>query len=704
MIAAALCMIAASVSVFVDPPTPESIAVAAPADRPLLIEARLSADRQLLAEITLEQGNGGLRGQAARAKAASQLCHDLLTLGWSRTLAPERVLLGVAIEDERATTAAIAEEVLDVVEPMLVPGSTHRSLLPYRAAALTLLAALGDVTTMDAQVAWQGVDMRRQPPRLIRLAAWAGDASGDLRFGSDCHSLLVKQGIVSEQWLAQLNKRMVLGEGQWPPPESPWQVMLLAEARAHAARDIAAAEALLADALPRLVAGGWSPDEAAALLADRMATMPARRTLPFAGTALARAAHAAAMVSRGDLAAWADAPAGGAAAPWIRVAARRAARGFEVANQMPQAMQAWAGAGLAGDILAARRAAAWVLGLDVAANDYGVIDQLRAHTAPEIALIAEAASAQRAGRIDDAVRDWVRMPPGTRLQVGALAAAAAHMGSLDLEVMGTTLQRLRVAAAAATTDTQDPVRAAMAVQASGWALAALVDYAVASNRVEQAARLLGEDPAVAHLTVSDALRLHALVALRQGDAGPAMEALVEHDVELARGMLLERALAVIGSRGGLAPEPMAADEPGLRAIMPLLLRHLNTGQLQHQILVADALRLLGRGDVDRYREILAQHPALADAMLGLAELLASGSDEADRIEAMSLYRALTHAALDTSPDRWWLAQLRMLQLASSVGRPAEELRARVERLRHGAPSLGGIRWSGSIQAAVQSSN
>ena len=702
MIAAALCMILANV--FVDPPTPESIAVAAPADRPLLIEARLSADRQSLAETTIEQGSGGPRSQAARAKAALQLCHDLLTLGWSRTLAPERVLLGVAIEEERATAAAIAGEVLDVVEPMLTPGSPHRSLLPYRAAALTMLAALGDVTTMDAQVAWQGVDMRRQPPRLVRLAAWAGDASGDLRFGSDCHSLLVKQGVLSEQWLAQLNKRMVLGQGQWPPPESPWQVMLLAEARAHAARDVAAAEALLADALPRLVAGGWSPDEAAALLADRMAIIPAHRTLPFAGTALARAAHAAAMVTRGNFAAWSDAPVGGAAAPWTRVAARRAARGFELNNQVPEAMQAWAGAGLAGDTLAARRAAAWVLGLDVAEDDHGVIDQLRTHKAPEVALIAKAASSRRAGRIDDAVRDWVRMPPGTRLQAGALAAAASQLGSLDLEVMGTTLQRLRAAAAAAATDTQDPVRAAMAMQASGWALAALVDHTVASNRVEQAARLLAEDPAVAHLSVSDALRLRALVALRQGNAGPAFGALVEHDVELARGILLERALAVIGDRRGLAPDPRAADEPGLRAIMPLLLGHLDTGQLQHQVLVADALRLLGRGDVDRYRDILEERPALADAMLGLAELLASRSDEADRIEAMSLYRALTHAAPEASPDRWWLAQLRMLQLALSAGRPTNELRARVERLRHGAPMLGGIRWSGPIQATVQSSN
>ena len=696
MIALMLCLAA----VLIDGPTPESIAAAAPADRPLLIEARLTADRQAFAD----QTGDGSRGESAQAGAALQLCHDLLTLAWSRSLASERVLLGMATPSEREASAAIAGEILEVVEPLLGPGSTHRALLPYRAAALTMLAALGDVATMDAQVAWQGVDLRRQLPRLVRLAAWAADVSGDLRFGSDCHSLLVKQGVLPEQWLAQLNKRKTLGEGRWPPAEAPWQVLLLAEARAYDVGDIAAAEALLADALPQLVVGGWSPDEAAALLADRMAAMPAGAAPPFARTALARASHAAAMVTRGNLAAWIDAPTGGAAAPWTRVATRRAARALEANGLVPQAMQAWAAAGLAGDDLSAQRAAAWVLGLATAADDHGVIGQLRSHPSPEIALIAEAAWAQRAGRIDDAVRAWVRVPPGTRLQAGALAAAAANLGSLDLDAMASTIARLRAAAAAAATDTQDPRRAAMAVQASGWALAAIVDHAVASNRVEQAARLLAEDPAVSHLSKRDALRLAALVALRQGDAGSAVDALFAHDAELASGLLLERALAVIGPRRGVAPEPVAADQRALRELMPLLLRYVDTDQLQHQVLMADALRLLGRGEESRYRAVLKARPALADAMLGLAELLAARRDETDRIEAMSLYRALTHAPLEASPDRWWLSQLRMLQLASSAGRPDAELRARVERLRHGAPTLGGIRWSGPIQAVVHAGN
>jgi hypothetical protein len=515
---------------------------------------------------------------------------------------------------------------------------------------------------------------------------------------------LVKQGVLSEQWLAQLNKRSALGEGQWPTPEAPWQVMLLAEARAASARDVGASEALLADALGQLVVAGWSPDQAAALLADRMATMPAERTLPFAGTALAKATHAAAMVTRGDLEAWVDAPIGGAAGPWTRVAARRAARGFESQGRVPQAMQAWAGAGLAGDVLAAQRAAAWVLSLRVEADDFGVIEQLRSHMSPAVALIAQGAKLRRAGDIEEAVRTWVRVPPGTRLQVGALAQAAVNLGSVDMDAMATTVQQLRAAARAAATDTQDSQRASMAQQAAGWALAAVINHAVKSNRVDQAAALLRDDPAAGFMSHGDTLRLGAVVALRQGTGDAAVDAFVAHDRARGQGMLLERAFAVIGDQGGIAPTPMASNQPGLRAIMPLLLRHLDTEQLEHQVLVADALRLLGQGEAPRYRAVLASQPSLADAMFGLAELLAMQSNEADRIEAMSLYRALTRAPMEASPDRWWLAQLRMLQLASRAGRPREELQARVERLRHTTPTLGGVQWSGPIQAAVQSSN
>lgn len=692
MIGALLCVVLCAVA---DGPTAEAIAQASTGDRVQLIEAKLAQDRQTL---SLAQD------ETARATAALTLAHDLLTLSWSQSLAAERVLLGTANQDERARTGALAGEVLDVVEPLLLSGSHQRALLPYRAAALTLLAALQDVTPNDAQAAWQGIDLRRQGARMVRLAGWSADHAGDLRGGSDRYTMVHRLGVTSETWLAQLNKRRALGQGQWPAAEYPWQIMLLAEARSASVDDVAASEALLADALPRLVRAGWDADEAAALLVDRMALFPAHRDLPFAGTSLARAAHAAAMVTRGDIDAWHDAPFDSAAGPWARVAARRAARILEARGDIPQAMAAWSGAGLAGDDAAARHAAAWLLGLRGDTDDGGVIGMLSAHALPEVARTARGVGLLRAGQTAQAIETWVKVPPGTRLQAGALAAAAARLQLVDLEQIASAVQRLRGAAMAASTDQDDPQRAQLASRAAGWTLAALIDHALEQDRVDEAKRMLNTDPARAYLDRSDALRLSAKVDLRSGDATDAMALLASHDLALARQLLVARATAVIGRRRGLAPQPAPVDPRGLRAVLPLMRAWLDLDEPHHQLLVADAMRLLGRGEVRRYRAMLQSQPGLADAMLGLAELLAVESDDEQRSEAMSLFRTLTHASLDANPDRWWLSQLRMLQLAADAGRPEGELQARLARLRHASPKLGGVQWARAIESAAQSGN
>jgi len=692
MIAALLCVAAC---VLVDPPTPESISIAPPEDRPLLIEAMLRADRKAVREAQTEDD---------RADAALTLAHDLLTLAWARTLAPERALLGVATAQELQETSDLAASLFDAVEPWTGPGSKRRELLPYRAAAVTLQAAVGEASPMDAQASWQGIDVRRQRARLLRLAIWAADASGNFRSSSDRLSLLLKRGVLAETWLAQLNKRLMHGEGRWPSPDEAWQILLLAEARAHATTELLVQEALLADALPRLVAAGWQDDEAAAVLTDRMAALPVSQSSQQPGTALARTAHAAAQVTRGDLDAWREASMGLVSAPWARTAAHRAARGYEAQGRVLDAMAALAGAALAGDRAAAQYVAAWLLGLGPADPDGGVINMLKAHPDSAVSRVAAGVGSLRAGRRESAIRDWVSVPPGTRLQAGALAAAAAQLGHVDLDVLGTSLRRLRTAAVMAATDAEDPERARLARRASGWALAAAIDHALSHDRMEEADRLLTLDPGVKHLEQIDRLRLQARLDLRRGQADAAIAALAAHDAAIARQLLIERAQAVIGSTRGLDPIPGAIDPRGLRRILGLLERHLDAGDSQQRLLLADALRLGGRGETDRYRQLLEDHPHLGDAMLGLAELLIQDGSEAQRAEAMSLYRGLTNAPRETDPDRWWLAQLRMLELASTAGRPNEELDARLARLRHDATDLGGAKWSRAITQVVQSGN
>ncbi|MCH2136004.1 MAG: hypothetical protein MK101_05410 [Phycisphaerales bacterium] len=678
-----------------DAPTMEDVMAAAPAARPALIEARLAADRAALDAAESERD---------RAAAALELSRSLLTLAWSQSLAPERVLLDISTPAEREETAQLAGAMFGALEGVLEPGSRHHQLLPFRAGAITLLAALGEVAPADAHNAWQGLSLRRAHPRLLRLAAWAADAAGDLGAGSDRHSMLVQQGEVTERWLAQLAKRRMLGAGQWPQPEAPWQVLLFAESRARDVSDVSASEALLADALPMLVAGGWSEDESAALLADRMAALPEADGLPFARTALGRATHAAAMVTRGDLAAWASAPVESAAAPWARVASRRAARALESRGEMTRAMAAWAHAGAAGDSTAARRAAAWALGLAADADDGGVIDRLIELPQREVSSVAAGVQARRAGDIKGAVTAWVKVPPGSSLQTAALAAAAAQLGRLDLDAMAPQVQRLRAAAAAAMTDRQDASRVELAQLAAGWTLAALIDHAIERDRLDEAGELLDADEAAVHLDTGDALWLRARLALRLGEGAQPVAALHAHAPSEVRRLLLERAMAVMGDGADRSPTPAPADARGLRELTPLLLKYLDDGDLADRLLIADALRLDGRGEPDRYRAILQSHPTAANAMFGLAELLSDAPEPEQREEAMVLYRTLAAAPVDAGPDRWWLAQLRMLQLARWAGRPDAELRARVERLRHAAPDLGGTVWAGPIQAAIQSSN
>ena len=692
MIFAALLLVA---TMQVDPPTPDAIAVAVPSDRPLLIEARLSADATAHAQAV---------GEQAKVDTALTFAHDLLTLGWARSLAPERALLGVATIKERMQVAALGEQVLQLVEPFAGPGTHHRELLPYRAAAITLLAAAGEVSAAEAFDAWRGIDLRRQGARLARLAMWAADAAGQLRAGSDRLSLVIKRGMLADTWMAQLMKRALMGQGQWPAPAEPWQVLLLAEARAHEATDAATAEALLAEALPRLVQAGWGPDEAAAVLADRMAALPPGEIDLSSSTSTARSAHAAAQVTRGDLQAWTRASLGPVAGPWTRVAARRAARGLAARNQPLDAMAAWAGAGMAGDDQAAAHAAAWALGLEAGAPDGGVLSILQAHPDATIARVVSGVQALRRGDRVQAVRDWTTVPPGTRLQAGALAAGAAQLGHVDLDLLGTSVQRLRTAAVMAATDTTDDHRAAMARQAAGWALTASVRHALEGDRVEEADRMLTLDPAVAWLDHEDALHLRAALELRRGQAEAAVAALAVIRPDLARNLLVERAVSLIGPMRGRSPDPAALDPRGLRRITGMLERHVQEGPVQDRLLVAEALRLAGRPQVQQYRDVLEAQPAWGDAMLGLAEVLQASTDEADRKEAMQLYRGIAGVPVELDPGRWWLAQLRMVQLAAQAGRPVSEVRARVQRLRHGDPSLGGKQWARAFELAVQSAN
>ncbi len=56
---------------------------------------------------------------------------------------------------------------------------------------------------------------------------------------------------------------------------------------------------------------------------------------------------------------------------------------------------------------------------------------------------------------------------------------------------------------------------------------------------------------------------------------------------------------------------------------------------------------------------------------------------------MGIYRRLASAGMQSSPRRWWIAQLRMLQILDAIGRNTDQIAPRIRRLQQQDPSLGG---------------
>ena len=56
---------------------------------------------------------------------------------------------------------------------------------------------------------------------------------------------------------------------------------------------------------------------------------------------------------------------------------------------------------------------------------------------------------------------------------------------------------------------------------------------------------------------------------------------------------------------------------------------------------------------------------------------------------MSIYRRLASAGMGGEPRRWWIAQLRMLQILDRMDRNTERIAPRIRQLQQQDPELGG---------------
>ena len=90
-----------------------------------------------------------------------------------------------------------------------------------------------------------------------------------------------------------------------------------------------------------------------------------------------------------------------------------------------------------------------------------------------------------------------------------------------------------------------------------------------------------------------------------------------------------------------------------------------------------------------YDRLLEAHPNAGSLLLGRAECLFALGGEPRLVEAMGIYRRLASAGMESDPRRWWLSQLRMLEILDVTGRNSDRIAPRIRRLREQDPDLGG---------------
>ena len=115
------------------------------------------------------------------------------------------------------------------------------------------------------------------------------------------------------------------------------------------------------------------------------------------------------------------------------------------------------------------------------------------------------------------------------------------------------------------------------------------------------------------------------------------------------------------------------------------------------ILALESIRRGGSPDValKAVETVLQKRPDLAAALLCKAECMRALPDP-DVAELITIYARLCKGDPESNPNRFWTAQLRLLQLMKQSGRDHAEVMARLNRLRQQHPDLGGPPFDGQF--------
>ena len=109
-------------------------------------------------------------------------------------------------------------------------------------------------------------------------------------------------------------------------------------------------------------------------------------------------------------------------------------------------------------------------------------------------------------------------------------------------------------------------------------------------------------------------------------------------------------------------------------------------------LVADARRRCSdpQAAIVIYDRLLVMHPNAGSLLAGRGEALVAAGGPERLGEAMSLYRRLASAGVESDPRRWWISQLRMLEILDLMDRNTDQIAPRIRRLQQQDPLLGGV--------------
>ena len=222
------------------------------------------------------------------------------------------------------------------------------------------------------------------------------------------------------------------------------------------------------------------------------------------------------------------------------------------------------------------------------------------------------------------------------------------------------------------------------------------------GRAEDASRVLAE----MRRSALDADRQARFDALVLRSAGGDADAVAAAASEVARRATADGGAALVGALSTALEEldrrsETRGDAPDAQAVAAELLPLAESLEywLQEQgeddpvawSLVAKARGRCGEhvASLAIYDRLLKSNPSAGSILAGRAQALFDLGGTERLAESMQLYRRLASAGMQSSPRRWWIAQLRMLQILDSIDRNTEQIAPRIRRLQQQDPELGG---------------